>query len=460
MKRSLAILAGLSVLVAACAPSGPPRTPRAVIERALAGAPGAAQPSTIVATELAFARMAREEGQWTAFREYAAEGAQIHGRNGPVPAEAVYGGKRNPDKAVQWAPRAVWMSCGGDIAVSTGRFRQPDGLVGTFVTVWQRQNDNTYRYTFDVGAPDNPQPPPAAPEAPPEDDEIVVSAINAIEGNVADCPRRGETVPPLPLELLQVGARSESQISADGTLRWRWIHTVDGMRGILVEILQDGEWKLGLSQTWTSGAGDQASSTPVNHFERAAEVSDTDRAMALLGKTNGPLAALAAQSAPRAVVLVDKPLNAREWLEATPEFSVPVDWEPHRILISCDGEMAVTTGPISWGDVPGYYTTLWSRFETSWGEPIWRWVASHGDGLPEPLGEPASPRIEAASCAGTPGVPISAAAEGVIQESRVAPDQSLIFGWRVMPDGSRTVTARLWDGERHRVALTDRVQAR
>ena len=50
-----------ATLLASCA-SGPPRTPVRVIERALAGAPGAAQPSKVVATEIAFARAAAQDG--------------------------------------------------------------------------------------------------------------------------------------------------------------------------------------------------------------------------------------------------------------------------------------------------------------------------------------------------------------------------------------------------------------
>lgn len=253
MIRSIGALTVLALTLSACAPSGPPRTPRAVIDRALASAPGAAQPSTIVATELAFARMAREEGQWDAFREYAAEGAMIHGRNGPVPASAIYNSADEPEEAVQWAPRAIWMSCDGVTAVSSGRFRDADGLVGTFVTVWQRQSDNEYRYVYDVGSPDNPQPPPAAPDAPPEPDEIVVSAINAIEGHVADCPRRGETVPDPSLSIMAGNARYKVWKSRDGTLQWVWEHREDGTRVFRADFYSEGSWKPALRESWAPG---------------------------------------------------------------------------------------------------------------------------------------------------------------------------------------------------------------
>ena len=47
---------------ASCGKPGPRGPSNAVIERSLTGAPGEAQPSTIVSTEIAFARAAREKG--------------------------------------------------------------------------------------------------------------------------------------------------------------------------------------------------------------------------------------------------------------------------------------------------------------------------------------------------------------------------------------------------------------
>ncbi len=157
LKSAIAAVA-LAALLAACT-SGPPRTPRAVIDRALATAPGAAQPSRVVAAELAFARAAREQGQWTAFRETVAPGGVIHGRTGPFAAEPWLAQQANPAQSVAWAPRAVWMSCDGKLAVTRGRLREPDGKVGTFATVWQQQSNGDYRWIYDIAGLDDPQPP-------------------------------------------------------------------------------------------------------------------------------------------------------------------------------------------------------------------------------------------------------------------------------------------------------------
>ena len=67
MRIISALLLGL--LVASCASQGPKdRGPRSF------GKP-VANPSAVVAAELRFARLAQEKGQWTAFRETAAEDA-------------------------------------------------------------------------------------------------------------------------------------------------------------------------------------------------------------------------------------------------------------------------------------------------------------------------------------------------------------------------------------------------
>lgn len=243
----LAPLALGTLALAACAgQGGPPRLPGRVIDRALARAPGAAQPSTIVATELAFSRAARESGQWTAFRQFAAPGAMLHGADGPFLLERWIDGQVDPAEAVQWSPRVVVMSCDGATAVSKGRFRNPDGTVGNFVTVWERQANGDYRYAFDVGGEDNPQPPPKARQ---EEGDIIVTAIDAVQGLIASCPRPGAPVPPPPA--LPVGTDGEegATLSHDGTLRWRWQHRADGTRFIAADYFYEGRWTTPVEQS-------------------------------------------------------------------------------------------------------------------------------------------------------------------------------------------------------------------
>lgn len=251
MKRILA-LSLFALTLAACSGSPRPSYRENVINRALSGAPGQAQPSKIVAREIEFARAAREEGQWTAFLAFSAPGALIHGPQGPLVASTWLAGRANPAEAVQWEPRTIWMSCDGKLAVSQGRFTDPNGLVGNFHTVWTEQPDRQYLWVYDGGAPDNPQPPPRVDV---EDGDIVVTSIDAVRTDIAHCPKRGEEMPVAPAVSLTDEYQSGGGISPDGTLQWRWEHYPDGKRRIMVNILKRDGWQNALDETFPDPLG-------------------------------------------------------------------------------------------------------------------------------------------------------------------------------------------------------------
>lgn len=251
MRAGIMLLAASAATLAACAAPRPQGPPPAVINRALATAPGAAQPSTIVAAELAFARAARENGQWTAFRQFVAPGALLHGPDGPFAIEPWLATQMDPPEAVQWEPRAVVMSCDGALAVSQGRLTTPDGKVGNFITVWERQQDGAYRYVFDAGGLDVPQPPPRKAV---EEGNIVVSAIDSVLGLVASCPRGGTPVPPPPAIPVGEEGKADARLSRDGTLRWRWEHRADGTRYAAVDYFYQGRWQQAFEQSLAPGS--------------------------------------------------------------------------------------------------------------------------------------------------------------------------------------------------------------
>jgi len=251
--RRLALVLALAIplTLAACAGQGGPPKPTkrqmAQIGRALETAPGAAQPSTIVAAEIAFSRAAKERGQWTAFRLFAAPGALLHGGNGPFAIEPWLATQKDPPEAVQWDARTVVMSCDGATAVSQGRYRDPQGKVGNFVTVWERQGDGSYKYIYDAGGDDVPQP---APRKVVEDGDYVVTAIDAVQGLVATCPRGGPgSIPPPPAIPIGEDGKTDAKLSKDGTLRWRWEHRADGTRYTAADYYYQGRWLTGIEQS-------------------------------------------------------------------------------------------------------------------------------------------------------------------------------------------------------------------
>jgi hypothetical protein len=216
MATALVLLPAL----AACA-TGSPRT----------GGPGrygvAANPSAVIATELAFARTAREEGQWTAFKQYATEDALW-----PAPAfvsvHQSLRGEADPAEPIAWEPDAVWMSCDGSYAVSTGPANHPSGKRSRFVTVWQRQANGEYRWVLDQGF----------------DLEDGYAQPEMISARVADCPQRASGARrakrfPSP----QRGLAWTSGASPDGTLAWTTRQSADCARTLTVRTRQDGEMR-------------------------------------------------------------------------------------------------------------------------------------------------------------------------------------------------------------------------
>ncbi|MEM1196348.1 MAG: hypothetical protein AAGH57_09620 [Pseudomonadota bacterium] len=253
--QSLTLVVLASVIVSACASGGGSQRfrgpPKKVINRVLKGAPGAAQPSAIVKTEISYAKAAQENGQFTAGVEFGTPGALLHGRGGPVAFAAIAEALPNPEKATQWGTRTVVMSCDGALALSQGRFRDAEGFVGNYVTTWVRQKDNSYKWSYDVAGRDDPQPPPR-PEF--EDGDIVVTAIDSVLGLVATCPPRGTAAPPPPPMPIGEDGKSDAQLSRDGTLRWRWEHREDGTKYVKAEYFYEGDWETAIEESLQSPA--------------------------------------------------------------------------------------------------------------------------------------------------------------------------------------------------------------
>ena len=242
---TLGMTAALAGLLGACGSPGPRGPSNKVIDRVLATAPGEAQPSTIVSTELAYAKAAKAQGLAAAMLETSAPGARIHTGEGVVPFQASGGPK------AQWAPRLVVKSCDGSLALSQGRFVDAGGKVGNYVTTWARQPDGDYKWTYDAAGLDDPQPPPRKEF---EDGDIVVTAMDVVQGLVATCPRAGETTPPPPPVPAGEGGASAVQVSSDGTLRWRWEHREGGIKYVTADYFFEGQWQTALEETLASSS--------------------------------------------------------------------------------------------------------------------------------------------------------------------------------------------------------------
>lgn len=205
----LAVALALSLSLAACAGGGYDRDD---------WLRPAANPSKVIATELAFARMAREEGASAAFRHYSTSDA-LRPSPGLVNVRDAPSGAPDSVERIVWSPDKVWSSCDGSFAVSTGGAEYPGGRQSRFLTVWQRQNDGEYRWVLDQDFGD-----PQAQANP----EIV-------EANVADCPSIRQ-----PGERARRGESWGSNRSDDGTLSWTTEIAADCSRVATIRLSRDG----------------------------------------------------------------------------------------------------------------------------------------------------------------------------------------------------------------------------
>lgn len=101
-----------------------------------------------IAAERAYAALAQEKGQWTAFRATAAPDALMFVPQ-PVRAADWLAGRRDPPVSVIWWPARSWTSCDGRLAVNYGPWIRP-GRVGTFTTVWTK-TEAGWRWRLDGG---------------------------------------------------------------------------------------------------------------------------------------------------------------------------------------------------------------------------------------------------------------------------------------------------------------------
>ncbi len=202
-----------ALFASACAPQV--ERPRAVAQ--------SANPSVIVSTELAFAREAREKGEVTTFRKYAAREATVF-RPQPMLFSDSSKGIKDNGTATKWQPHAVYISCDGRTAVATGAW-QGGAENGYFTTVWQwypkSSADAVAQRQGLIGEGDwkwlvrhadtLKKPMPRA---------------ETIETRTASCKGRATA----PLSAPPIGAKMKAGYSFDQSLQWNWVVTADGAR--------------------------------------------------------------------------------------------------------------------------------------------------------------------------------------------------------------------------------------
>ncbi|MEO5586284.1 MAG: hypothetical protein ABIQ81_01180 [Novosphingobium sp.] len=175
-----------------------------------------ADPSAVIAADLALSRIAREKGEREALRKLAATNAVLFAPRA-VAADAWLKRQAPPAAPTRWQARSVWLSCDGGYAVSRGAWTRGDAS-GDYLAVWQRQKKGDWKWLVRDEAPASDL------GAPPE----------MISGRVAECAglarRRSEPESdPLPLAAANADSR-------DHSLKWSFQVDPQCGRSIAVEV--------------------------------------------------------------------------------------------------------------------------------------------------------------------------------------------------------------------------------
>jgi len=191
---------------------------------------------------------------------------------------------------------------------------------------------------------------------------------------------------------------------------------------------------------------------------RPMSAIDAERAFAADAQKIGQWTAFRKWSTPDALMFTPQPVNARAFFGKLKNPSVPVFWWPGRSYVSCDGTVAINTGPWvrDYGKSVGYFTTVWVRQKNGG----WKWVYDAGDEEKFMRGEGGDIAPVVAACT-KPKMPAVAAAPppGWKAGSGRSPDGTLEWAWAVRSDGSRTFLVNLWDGTKRQTVIEDKVAA-
>jgi hypothetical protein len=186
---------------------------------------------------------------------------------------------------------------------------------------------------------------------------------------------------------------------------------------------------------------------------------DAERAFAADSQKLGQWTAFRKYAAGEAIMFLPGPGNAQAWLKDKKNPPVSVFWWPGRSYVSCDGTIAVNTGPWvrEWGKSVGYFTTVCQRQPTG----SWKWLLDHGDALKAARAEGGDIKAERAACPKAPLPPrfLDAVPRTVKYGFGSSTDGTLKWEWTVLPDRRRIFRASLWDGRQFKVVIEDKVAA-
>lgn len=209
-----------------------------------------ANSSAVLVADIAFARLAQDKGQWTAFRETAAPDA-VTLIAGPVLAQDWLKGRADPPQAARWQAKRLFMACDGRTGAASGVLQFPDGPVGIYTSVWQnlekpRAKKPKWKWVFNHGA---------LAASPPADEEMISSRTAVCTGNPKATLAGVQMGPLLKDTDIAAPAASGARASADGTMVWRWQVRPDNSRLVTIELWNGSGFDVVVRDDVPAGAG-------------------------------------------------------------------------------------------------------------------------------------------------------------------------------------------------------------
>lgn len=162
-----------------------------------------------------------------------------------------------------------------------------------------------------------------------------------------------------------------------------------------------------------------------------------DIGFARLVQEKGQMSAFRELAHDEAIILTPAPKPAREWLRAQAEPAERMRWQPHCVVISCDGNIGVTQGSWQAGSRQGHYATLWQRDDK--GRLQWR--VDERVATDRVVEAPEYISTRQATC--NP----KALADAASGATGSAPDHSLSWAIGRNENGAGHLTVALWDGK-------------
>ena len=220
MRRLILLLSALTLTACATGPNDRDRRARILGDRV-------ANPSALIAADLAQSRLAAGKGAYAALAETASDRAVLFT---PRPVDARQWLRDIPPvSGVSWQPHAAYLSCDGRTGITTGAIRWGD-VDGSYTTIWRQEGTRPDRseWRWLVSHGDARAAPLAAPDF--------------LRTQVADC---GASVPApsLPGSSSNAADRSTGAgHSRDNSLRWSWKVEADNSRTVSAELWNGSGW--------------------------------------------------------------------------------------------------------------------------------------------------------------------------------------------------------------------------